>query len=79
MSNDKSEASDIEMEDLCSNSNMKGQSNAFNANHINEMIFSLPKSEDDILKNEIEIEKNNIPKKEEIDILFGELAEIEIV
>ena len=59
------------MEGLCSNSNMKGQSNTFNVNHINEMIFSLPKSEDEILKNEIEMESSNIPKKEVIDILFG--------
>ena len=50
---------------------MKGQSNTFNVNHINEIIFSLPKSEDEILKNEIEMESSNIPKKEEIDILFG--------
>ena len=36
MSNDKSEASDVEMGDLCSNSNPKGQSNNFNMNNIKE-------------------------------------------
>ena len=78
MSNDKSEASDVEMEDLCLNPNPKRLSNTFNMYNINEINSKISISEEDnILKDSIELEKNTIPKKEEIELLIGELAEIE--
>ena len=78
MSNDKSEASDVEMEDLCINTNPKRLSNTFNMNNINEINSNISISEENIIsKDTIELDKNNIPKKEEIELLLGELAEIE--
>ena len=78
MSNDKSEASDVKMEDLCSNSNPKGHINNFNMNNIKEINSNISiKEEDNILKDTMELVKKNIPNKEEIDILLDELAKID--
>ena len=47
-------------------------------NNIKEINSNISISEkDNILKDTIELVKKNIPKKEEIDILLGELAEID--